>query len=119
MRRIRNYLIISALLVVSLAITPLAGAASFVWDPNTDQVDGYRVYYGTAKAALTQIKDMGMDTSLNLDKLNLSEKVQYFFSVSAYNNAGESPRTEPLGYTAADTTPPAPPTGVRAVPPPN
>ena len=116
MHQNKKYLMISIFLAVSVAIAPLAGAVSFVWDPNTDQVDGYNVYYGTSKTSLAQKRDVGMDTRLNLDTLNLTEKVQYFFSVSAYNAAGERPKTQPLGYIPADTTPPMPPTGLEVVP---
>lgn len=97
-----------------MIFAPSVWAASLVWDPNTDAVDGYKVYYGTSKTNLSKVVDVGKATQCNLDKLPLTEKVQYFFSVSAYNSAGESGKTTPLSYTPADTTPPAPPTGLEA-----
>ena len=80
-------------------------------------MDGYRVYCGTNQSALALAEDVGTATTYNLDKLKLSENVQYDFSVAAYNKAGESPRTAPLSFTPADTTPPRPPVDLVAVPP--
>jgi hypothetical protein len=102
---------------VSLTITPQVWGASLAWDSNTDPVDGYRVYYGTNQSALTLAEDVGTATTYNLDKLKLSENVQYYFSVTAYNETGESPRTAPLSFIPADKTPPRPPVDLVAVPP--
>jgi len=84
-------------------------AASLVWDPNTDIVDGYKVYYGTSSTSPATSIDVGNTTQHPIDALPLTERTEYFFSVSAYNSAGESPRCAPVAYTAPDTTPPVPP----------
>jgi hypothetical protein len=97
------------------ASTPLA--AMLAWDANTDPVDGYRIHYGTSATAQSQTLDVGNVTSYNLEGLPLSESTQYYISLTAYNDAGESVKAGPLVYTPADTTPPAPPIGLEAVPP--
>jgi hypothetical protein len=77
------------------------------WDPNSSsqQVEGYKVHYGTNKYQLNQVIDVGDTTSLNLDQLPLTEYEQYWFSVSAYNMAGESGKTSPLSYIPPGTSP--------------
>jgi hypothetical protein len=114
MLKFKKRLLILSSIALSITFTTSIWAATLVWDPNTDQVDGYKVYYGTSQTNLGTSIDVGDNTSCNLDQLPLSEEVQYFFSVSAYNTAGESGKTTPLSYTPADTTPPAPPTGLEA-----
>jgi hypothetical protein len=114
MSKSKKCVIIIACTALSLCLTTSIWAATLVWDPNTDQVDGYKVHYGTNQSSLSQIVDVGNVTQYNLDQLPLQEQVEYFFSLSAYNAAGDSGTTTPLGYTPADTTPPAPPTGLEA-----
>jgi hypothetical protein len=114
MMRLNKKLIILASFALPIAFSASVWAATLVWDPNTDQVDGYKVYYGTSQSSLNDSLDVGNSTNCNLDQLPLSENVQYYFSVSAYNTAGESGKTSPLSYTPADSTPPSPPTGLEA-----
>jgi hypothetical protein len=114
MSKSKKCVIIIAFTALSLCLTTSIWAATLVWDPNTDQVDGYKVHYGTNQSSLSQIVDVGNVTQYNLDQLPLQEQVEYFFSLSAYNAAGDSGTTTPLSYTPADTTPPAPPTGLEA-----
>jgi hypothetical protein len=89
----------------------LLSAATLVWDPNTDTVDGYKVYYGQSASSLSNSVNAGLDTQFNLDTLPLSENIEYFFCVSAYNSAGESDPSTAVSYTPADQTPPTPPGG--------
>jgi hypothetical protein len=84
-------------------------AASLVWDANTDTVDGYKVYYGTSAASPSDTVDVANVTQYSLDRLPLAEGVEYHFSVTAYNAAGESDRSATVGFTPADQTPPLPP----------
>ena len=106
--------IISIILMATLILPSTILAATLAWDANTDPVDGYKVHYGTAQNSLSQTIDVGSATTYDLDHLPLSENVPYWFSVSAYNQAGESPLAPAIMYEPADTTPPSPPTGVRA-----
>lgn len=91
-----------------------AHAAALHWNPSSGTVDGYKVYYSTSSSNLSTSKDVGNVTSYNLDKFPLSENVQYYFSVTAYNNAGESPYSPQTSYSPGDTTPPLPPVGLVA-----
>jgi hypothetical protein len=92
-----------------------AYAATLHWDPSDGTVDGYKVYYSASKSSPSNSKDVGKVISYNLDKLPLSENVQYYFSVSAYNAAGESAPCPPVAYKPGDSTPPMVPTGLTAL----
>jgi len=116
--RTRKYFVsISTCLITLLAFAASSPAASLAWDPNTEPVDGYRIYYGTSETAQSQTLNVGNVTSYNLDALPLSENIPYYISLTAYNAAGESAKAGPLTYTPADRTPPSPPVGIAVVPP--
>ena len=87
-------------------------AATLVWDASSGTVDGYIVYYGTSWSNASSV-DVGNTTQFNIDRLPLTENMQYF-AISAYNSAGESDPCDPIAYTPSDTTPPQPPTGLVA-----
>jgi hypothetical protein len=89
-------------------------AATLRWEASSGNPDGYKVYYGTNASNPSNSKDVGNVNAYNLDQLPLSENVQYYFCVSAYNAAGESPPCPPVGYSLGDTTPPTPPVGLVA-----
>jgi hypothetical protein len=72
------------------------------------------VYYGTNAGNPSNSKKVGNVTAYNLDQLPLSENVQYFICVSAYNASGESAPCAPVGYMPGDSTPPKPPFGLFA-----
>ena len=95
--------------IIFFATISVVSAATLLWDPSSGTVDGYKVYYGTSSTHPTNMIDVGTATRLPIDPLPLSENTQYFFCVTAYNTAGESPPCAPVAYTPADTTPPAPP----------
>ena len=112
MPRLRETLFILWLLALSVTLSASGWAATLVWDPNLDQVNGYKVYYGTSATNVNRLINVGKATSLNLDRLPLTANVPYWFCVSAYNTAGESGKTTPLSYTPTDAPPPPPPTGL-------
>ena len=105
-------LLVPALAVIFSLTFAHAQAASLVWDPSTGLVDGYKVYYSTNPSDQTTFRDVGNTTQLNIDSLPLSEGLTYYFSVSAYNSAGESQPCSPVIFTPGDNTPPAPPIGL-------
>jgi hypothetical protein len=105
--------IIITLIMVFTAVS-LVSAATLVWDPSSGTVDGYNVYYGTSATSPGQSVNVGDTTQYSIDSLPLSENVQYYLCVSAYNTAGESAPCAPVAYTPADTTPPTPPVGLVA-----
>jgi hypothetical protein len=100
-------------LVLALATSP-ASSATLVWDPNSDAVDGYKVYYGTSSSNLGNSVNVGKTTKYNLDQLPLTQNRQYYFRVTAYNKLGESRPSAAVAYTPDDSTPPAPPQGLVA-----
>jgi hypothetical protein len=99
--------------IVFFATAPVM-AATLYWNASSGEVTGYKVYYGTSSSSPSSSVNVGNVTQYSLDKLALKEMTQYYFSVSAYNAAGESPRSTPVAYTPSDATPPAPPTGLKA-----
>lgn len=106
-----------ALIMVLIAVFSMisvSSGATLVWDASSGTVDGYNVYYGTSAANPSESVNIGNTTQYSIDSLPLSENVQYYFSISAYNTAGESDRCTPVAYTPADTTPPQPPVGLVA-----
>jgi hypothetical protein len=72
-----------------------SGAATLVWSPPTVNTDGstitdlggYRIYYGTTAAALTQVAEVRNPgiTSYVVDHLVSGT---WYFAISAYNAAG-------------------------------
>ena len=112
-----NNTLIKIVMVIFIATISLAGmvsAANLVWDPSSGTVEGYKVYYGTSASNPSTSVDAGAVTQYSIESLPLSENVQYYFCVSAYNTAGESDPCAPVAYTPADTTPPTPPVGLVA-----
>ena len=99
--------------LIALFFTPAATSAeTLVWDASSGSVDGYNVYYGTRPGDHSNYHDVGKVTQLDLNNLPLSEGVTYYLSVSAYNEAGESPPCAPVVFTPGDNTPPIPPVGL-------
>ena len=82
------------------------------WDASTGEVDGYRIHYGTTQGQHPYSKDLGNVTEYHISDLSLQEKTTYFFVITAYNSAGESPPSNEVQWTVPDTTPPAPPQGL-------
>jgi len=101
-------------LIMAFVSIAVVSAATLVWDPSSGTVDGYNVYYGTSATNPGASVNVGDTTQYSIDSLPLSENVQYYICVSAYNAAGESNPSAPVAYTPADTTPPTPPVGLVA-----
>jgi Fibronectin type III domain len=113
-KRFKFIMILFVTALVTAGLTATASAATLTWGASSGTVDGYRVHYGTNATTLANTVDVGNTTLYSLESLPLSENTQYFFSVSAYNEAGESNACAPVAYAPADTTPPAPPAGLAA-----
>lgn len=68
---------------------PSATTATLAWNPVNDAtLGGYKVYVGTATGLYTKTIDVGNVTSYTVD--SLTTRTTYYFSVTAYNSAGES-----------------------------
>lgn len=100
--------------VMVLSFPPLSLADTLHWTPSKGKVDGYKIYWGQNKKRPAKSRKVGKRVAYNLNKLPLKEGVTYHISVSAYNSAGESKRSNSVVYTQGDNTPPAPPQDLGA-----
>ena len=74
-------------LLLALAGQARAEQVSLAWDANTEpDLGGYKLYYGTAAQAYSQVINVGKNTQVTVS--NLSQGVTYFFAVTAYNLQG-------------------------------
>jgi hypothetical protein len=82
-----------------LAHAASADTIQLSWNPNSEtDVKGYVVYAGTASGVYTFKQDVGAATSFIYPSAVAGQK--YFFAVTAYSAAGESPRSaEVSGYS--------------------
>jgi hypothetical protein len=96
--------------LLAIGLSPLlagsasAGSISLAWDPNTDQVAGYKVHVGTTSGSYTQHLDVGLSTAYTY--ASATDGQQYCFSVSAYNaSAVEGAKSnEVCGFSNAAPT---------------
>lgn len=95
-------------------IVSTAAAQMLAWDPPAEsEVTGYRIYYGTSSGNYTENHEVGAVTECALADLALADKTTYFFTVRAFNSAGESSDSNEVSWTSGDNTPPAPPQGIN------
>ena len=85
-----------------LPLSNSAGAGqsvSFTWRANTEpNLAGYRVYYGVASRAYTQVLNVGLTNRATVS--NLTPGTTYYFALVAYNTLGlESGYTSELSYS--------------------
>jgi len=88
-----------------------AGDLLVTWDPNNESdLAGYTIYYGTSSRQYSNDIDVGSMTSHQVQ--NLTDGIEYFFAVTAYDTAGnESAYSDEVSAIpgGADTTPPVSP----------
>jgi hypothetical protein len=84
----------------------LAASVSLAWDPSPSQnVDGYRLYYGPTPGAQTVFVAAGLNTSATVDVA----PGRHYFVARAFNAAGESAPSNEVEYVqAAPVTTPTP-----------
>lgn len=117
MHNVKQLKKIGAILYITFFLTSYhahAGEAILSWNPPTTNADatplidlaGYKVYSGTGGQTYGSPVDVGNVT--NYTVANLSEKITYYFSVTAYDISGnESGYSTEVSKTIPDTTPPA------------
>ena len=72
--------------------------AMLIWTPNNDaSVLGYRIYSGTSPGIYQQVTEAGLSTAYAFSNLKIG--TTYYFSVTAYNSAGESSFSGEVGKT--------------------
>lgn len=75
---------------MTLSSPPSATTATLAWNAVTDpSLSGYNVKVGTASGLYSRTITVGNVTSYTVD--SLTNGTTYYFSVTAYNSAGESP----------------------------
>ncbi|MCI0494766.1 Ig-like domain-containing protein [candidate division KSB1 bacterium] len=102
--------IVTALFIWYLTITSFGFTKDLIvsWSPNSEpDLAGYKVYWGTASRNYTDVVDTKNIT--NYTVAGLSEGIEYFFAVTAYDTASnESDFSEEVSFTIAveDILPP-------------
>jgi len=88
-KRVRTTVPVTLTVSPSSQPPPLAATATLAWNPVTDPtLDGYKIYVGTASGLYTRTITVGNLISYTVD--SLTTRTTYYFSVTAYNSAGES-----------------------------
>lgn len=114
--------VIKILLISLVTLSAVEGftqqtkSATATWDANTEaDLAGYKIYYGTAAGNYTKSFDIGNQTSVPVNKLDVGKT--YYFAVTAYdiagNESGFSKEVSLFIPADLDTTPPAPPGGLK------
>jgi len=98
-------------IVVGVSLAQADGV-TLAWDPPQGEtpVEGYLLYYGRSCSDFSNEINVGNVTQYLIS--GLQEGITYYFVLKAYNSAGQSPPICYGPWTAPDTTPPMPPTGV-------
>jgi hypothetical protein len=79
-----------------------AASVSFAWDPSPSQnVVGYRLYYGPTPGMQTVFVDAGLKTSETVD----IPPGKYYFVARAYNAMGESAPSNEVEYVQTASVP--------------
>jgi hypothetical protein len=99
----RTHSVLAAFIALLLAGSAAHGAQSvgLGWDASqSSDVAGYKVYSGTASGVYTAVSDEGPSTTGTL--ANLADATTYYFSVTAYDAAGdESAGSNEISFTTA------------------
>ena len=88
-----------------------ANSATLSWNRSPGDVEGYRVYYGTAPGSYKDSIDVGDKTELSLGSLGLSQGLRYYFAVKSYRGEEESTFSIEHFWEPGDEVPPLPPMG--------
>jgi hypothetical protein len=84
----RIALLVSGLLTLKCLEASALTSVTLAWDASPSAgVTGYRVYYGAASRAYTNVVDAGGATSVTIS--NLKEGTRYFFAATSRDNLGQ------------------------------
>ena len=91
-----------SLFVIALSPCLAVQNCTLAWDASSDAT-GYRLRYGTTSGNLGQSIDAGPSTTWTIS--NLNDATIYYFTVAAYNAAGESQPSNQISYTTPTPSP--------------
>jgi len=93
----KKLLIVIALLAMAVGLN----AATLKWDASAGDVDGYNIQFTDGTENFNYNAGAALEV-LNIDKtLNLHRGKTYVFTATAYNQMGESARSNSVDYTTA------------------
>ena len=104
-KTMRTFLL-AVILCLSIAATVnAASTVTLAWDPNTDQVDGYKIFHRIEGGAYDYANPawLGAETSGGVQ--NIADDVTHYFVVRAYRGALESADSVEVSFTPASYTP--------------
>ena len=99
----KKWILLIILTVVLFAITANAAEVTVTWSPS-ERATGYNLYIGTASGNYTYgltPYDTGDVTTYTLTIPKLQDDQEYFFALTAYNQYGESAKSEEVSATIA------------------
>ncbi len=96
-------LIISTFLLFLTAIAAHAADATFSWTASTENVSGYKIYYGTSSRNYTFVVDVGLPIAVGGEIVasvdGLQEGRTYYFAATAYSLTAESDYSVEIVHT--------------------
>jgi hypothetical protein len=85
-RGVATWLLVLGLFFIALHAQALQ-TVTLAWNANSEaNLAGYKLYYGPASRAYTNVVNVGNATTFSLP--NLVEGITYYFAVTAYNTSG-------------------------------
>lgn len=94
----------AVIITIFLFVINLANSATFVWNENTDDVTGYRLYHRTPSENYSN--SVGLDIGKkNFATLENLEPGTYYAAITAYNSVGESDYSNEVEFTVSSDTP--------------
>jgi len=120
MKNIKRMVFFGLLLFALISPYNIYAETKLAWDTPSvgGAVDGYRIYWRTTDGVYSDANSVGdiKDTEYPFNSLGLlQEKTTYFFAVKAYNQAGESEKSNEVSWTVPDNTAPSTVQGIDVI----
>lgn len=110
MKKMKTWILLIVLLL--LGNTAQAADITFSWLPNEENVEGYKIYYGTESRNYTKVVDVGNPEPIG-DRIihtvtGIPLGVTYYYAATAYNIDEESDYSTEVEYRHPYPKPGAP-----------